>query len=168
MSYAFWGGFFGGNPIKEIMKSKNFTLEDLLKEDAGQVRLEFPHIFQSFFLRQHFPHFFSLVTRIFPHPFQFAAAATSDQELILFLSQPDNLKRMFTYICEAPTKRDDAKPDQIAELKRRWAYSSASVEAFCQSYSVLTGPSLTLISVATCSADFFSLHGGERAEEAIL
>lgn len=43
MAYSFWGGFFGGNPIREIMKTKNYSLEDLLKEDAGQVAPCRPH-----------------------------------------------------------------------------------------------------------------------------
>lgn len=103
-SYSFWGGFFGGNPIREIMKTKSYTLEDLLKEDAGQ----------------------------------FAAAATSDQELIAYLSTPERLTAMFNYVIEEPVRRDDARPEQVVELKRRWAYSASATEAFCQSFSLLS------------------------------
>lgn len=69
---------------------------------------------------------------------QFAAAATSDQELIAYLSAPERLSAMFEYVCEEPVRRDDVRPEQVADLKKRWAYSAASTEAFCQSFSLLS------------------------------
>jgi len=103
-SYSFWGGFFGGNPIREIMRSKAFTLEDLLKEDAGQ----------------------------------FAAAATSDQELITYLSAPDKLAALLAHVLSPPVQRDEARPEDVAELRRRWACSASAVEALGQSFALLS------------------------------
>lgn len=77
---------------------------------------------------------------------------------------------MFDYVLEEPIKRDEAPPEQVRvtpsnwmkrsinvekvpELKRRWSYSASSVEAFCQSFSLLSGIA-PLVSLHVC----YSFH----------
>ena len=56
----------------------------------------------------------------------------------MYLSAPDKLAALFAYVLDPPVRRDDVPPDDLADLKRRWACSASAVEALCQSFSLLS------------------------------